>query len=251
MDFSTDLAPGVEDIVLSAFRAFLARSLSFVSPSQQGKILDVRCGSGIWAHELAATHPDLAVTGIESNRMLVRTAEAIAALAGIENALFQQGPLHHLPLDSYQTVYGSFLFPYISPQLIHEMIRLCTSGGQLILIDVAALQTNSESCQIWSQAFLGAFQHNPAMKVEDELRAAGCHDVTATYQSFSLSYGERSYIHFWSDFLRYFDLLNWRVLSTKTFTYDQLQESKMRIMIDILQETFRSELTLVSIIGTK
>jgi len=51
--------------------------------------LDVACGPGSWASEMAYTYPDMQVTGIDISENMIRSAQEMARVQRLENVHFQ------------------------------------------------------------------------------------------------------------------------------------------------------------------
>src|SRR2546421_12759657 len=71
------------------------------------RILDVACGPGGWALEVASTYPNIEVVGIDVSRAMIGYANTQARVQGLDNASFQvmdiQKPLN-IPDGSFELV---------------------------------------------------------------------------------------------------------------------------------------------------
>jgi ubiquinone/menaquinone biosynthesis C-methylase UbiE len=59
-------------------------------PSSLQQILDINCGPGAWALEVAFTYPDAMLCGIDANHIIVRYAQAQAQTMSLKNVCFRQ-----------------------------------------------------------------------------------------------------------------------------------------------------------------
>jgi ubiquinone/menaquinone biosynthesis C-methylase UbiE len=54
-----------------------------------GRVLDVACGPGGWAMELAFHYPEMRVVGVDINEQLIDYAQAMARVQGLDNVTFR------------------------------------------------------------------------------------------------------------------------------------------------------------------
>jgi ubiquinone/menaquinone biosynthesis C-methylase UbiE len=113
-------------------------------------ILDLACGSGRWALEIAHLYPHTQVTGVDINKSLIEYVRAHAKVQGIKNAQYQVlDILDPLPfpdasfdLVNARTLYSSFS-PADWPSLLRECYRILRPGGTLRLTEMERHLTNS------------------------------------------------------------------------------------------------------------
>ncbi|HTK08849.1 MAG TPA: class I SAM-dependent methyltransferase [Ktedonobacteraceae bacterium] len=107
---------------------------------EDGKvILDLACGPGGWAQEVAFQYPSLQVIGIDFSHKMISYAQSLTAIQHLENLAFQRIDLRSLPLEFPDNTFdcinarflGSFLFKKDWPRLIQECLRLLRPGGTL------------------------------------------------------------------------------------------------------------------------
>ncbi len=104
--------------------------IDFLDIKRPIKILDVGCGLGILAREIAALYPNCEIFGIEfSEAQLAQVSQELP------NISLQQGDAHHLPFDdnSFDMVYCRYLLEHVkgSIQVLREMRRVAKSGGEI------------------------------------------------------------------------------------------------------------------------
>src|SRR6266566_7399314 len=80
-------------------------SMGGLLPEQTGEalhhfhdVLDIACGPGGWALELAQAYPHMQVTGIDISSRMIEYANAQASASGLDNARFRVGNITE-PLD--------------------------------------------------------------------------------------------------------------------------------------------------------
>src|SRR3954449_2951968 len=78
--------------------AFLLPKLRSMRESNPNlALLDVGAGSGTISVSFAKLIPDGHVTGIDLNPQILPRARAVAATAGVQNIIFQEGSVYKLP----------------------------------------------------------------------------------------------------------------------------------------------------------
>jgi ubiquinone/menaquinone biosynthesis C-methylase UbiE len=103
-------------------------------------VLDVACGPGFTACELAKFVGNGTVTGVDINEELIFTAHQAKASEKVQNASFQTGNLYDLdlPENSFDFVYARFVFQHLEkPELALSNIRkVLKPGGVLCVLDI-------------------------------------------------------------------------------------------------------------------
>jgi ubiquinone/menaquinone biosynthesis C-methylase UbiE len=107
-------------------------------PQRDDTVLDVACGPGIVACELAnfVSH----VTGIDITPAMIEQAKQIQKEKKLDNLTWHIGDILTLPFDdsSFSLVITRYSFHHlINPQnILDEMIRVCKPNGRIVIIDV-------------------------------------------------------------------------------------------------------------------
>lgn len=104
----------------------------------EGEILDVNCGTGAHAIELAERMRDKgAVVGIDPSAERIAIARAKAQVTKLDNVRFEQGLASELPFESnrFEAVIGdaSMLRGKDFEELLAEMVRVAQPQGRVIL----------------------------------------------------------------------------------------------------------------------
>lgn len=111
--------------------------LTKVSP--QDSVLDVACGSGLFA----CTFAELAhhVTGIDLTPAMIERAQLLQQEKQLNNITWQIGDVLPLPYKdaSFSLVITRYSFHhFVAPQaVLAEMKRVCVPGGKVVVVDVA------------------------------------------------------------------------------------------------------------------
>ena len=107
-------------------------------PQRDDTVLDVACGPGIVACELAnfVSH----VTGIDITPAMIEQAKQIQKEKKLDNLTWEIGDILTLPFDdsSFSLVITRYSFHHLlDPQkVLDDMIRVCKHGGRIVIIDV-------------------------------------------------------------------------------------------------------------------
>ena len=105
------------------------------------RILDVACGPGGWALQVASSYPEIEVVGVDVSRVMIDSATAQARLQGLDNVSFQVMDMReslHFPGASFDLVNARFInfLPAAAwPQLMHEFGRITRPGGVIRLTE--------------------------------------------------------------------------------------------------------------------
>jgi SAM-dependent methyltransferase len=112
----------------------------FLEPHLPGvkRLLSVGCGPGVFLRELAESHPEIDVVGVDLSQSRIQQAEQ--RLHGLPNARACIGDALALPFEanSFDLVFCRFLMEYLpdKPRAVQEMARVCTRGGKVLLQDL-------------------------------------------------------------------------------------------------------------------
>ena len=104
----------------------------------KGRVLDLNCGTGAFAIEIAAKmHGNGEVLGVDSSAERIEIAKAKALVKKAKDIRFEQGIDTALPFegDEFDAVIGdaSFTHPDQIQHVLNEMVRVVRPGGQVIL----------------------------------------------------------------------------------------------------------------------
>ncbi len=117
-------------------------------------VLDLACGPGDWVQDVAFRYKDIDVIGIDSSRLLITHALAMASVQGLDNAFFEVMDIRK-PLDfdddSFDFIQARLLTSILSPAqwsgLLAECWRILRPGGIMRLVEAEWPQTNSVAVQ--------------------------------------------------------------------------------------------------------
>jgi len=106
-------------------------------PAPGDSVLDVACGPGLVVCALAP-HVRQA-TGIDVTPAMLERARRLAVEKGLTNVAWRQGDVYSLPYDdaAFGVVTTRFSFHhFLDPAaVLREMVRVCTPGGHIVVVD--------------------------------------------------------------------------------------------------------------------
>lgn len=104
------------------------------------KVLDLACGPGFTACELAKAVGNGEVTGVDINQKLIATAHQAKDSEGIKNVSFQLGNIYDLdlPENSFDFVYARFVFQHLEKPdaALSNIWKVLKPGGVLCVLDI-------------------------------------------------------------------------------------------------------------------
>ncbi|HEU5228202.1 MAG TPA: class I SAM-dependent methyltransferase [Ktedonobacteraceae bacterium] len=136
--------------------------------SQVKCMLDIACGPGEWALEMAFTYPEIDVVGIDASQHMLAYARAQAKVQGLHNVSFQvmdiTKPLT-FPSDSFDIVNAHMIASYLAcedwPDAVKEFLRVARPGGMLRLTECDEPgRSNSCAYETMKQLYGRAFSRN-------------------------------------------------------------------------------------------
>ena len=137
--FST--APGIRD------EEALRLLVEFAGAAPEDTVLDVACGPGLVVCAFAAVVRH--ATGIDVTPAMIERGRALAAEKGLANVAWQVGDVLPLPYPdgAFSLVVSRFAFHHFpEPRaVLAEMKRVCTPGGRVVLVDVAASEDTAKA----------------------------------------------------------------------------------------------------------
>lgn len=118
------------------------------------RLLDIGCGPGEWAIEVAHAFPKIQVRGIDLDRGMAKYAEAFAWSQGLENASFEvmdaKQPLGFED-DTFDFIHARFIVGFMDqaswPALLSECFRTLAPGGRLLLREAELSVSSSPALQ--------------------------------------------------------------------------------------------------------
>ena len=233
-------------------------------------VLDLGCGTGGWALEVAYTYSDMEVVGVDISERMVAYAQAQAEAQQRQNVRFRVMNILQ-PLDfepgSFDLVnarmISSFMMRDRWPVLLRECLRILKPGGILRLTEPEMGLTNKlYSEKIWMVLFeaerrLGLnFSPNGSHQgiiymLPYLLQQAGLEVKGQMSHVLDFSFGTEAHESFYRDFATAFPLLEPVVVKTQMATAEEWQELYHNALAEMHEEDFRSVLHLLTVWGRR
>ena len=223
------------------------------------QVLDVACGPGEWATEVARHHPDTQVLGFDISKRMIDFAQSRAYQDNIHNVRFELGDATKLPLPydnaSFDLINMSLIYAFMTrqlwPELIKDCFRLLKPGGVLRVIqEDANVKTNSPAMDKYHRlgslalykAGQGYYPHQLGVipRLQGMFRRAGFEVLSQRHYIVNISKGTEGYAVAYDDYkillgaLRLF-LIKWGVATKEEADecyYQYLEETKHGIKIE-------------------
>jgi len=241
-------------------------------------VLDVACGPGGWAQEVAIAYPQMQVTGIDISRAMVEYARMQTRIQHLENASFLvmdatrplDFPDNSFDLVNARTIAG-FMLTRLWPALIQECIRVLRPGGVLRLTETDSWgKTNKLSFEtLMDLAFMAAnytghcfdpsghsFGITPML--ERLLKTAGLKDIRSRAHAINFSAGAIAGKAMYENFRVFFKLLQpFQLKAREAFPaagipdQEELDRLYEKMLVDMLDEDFVGIFYLLTAWGVK
>jgi ubiquinone/menaquinone biosynthesis C-methylase UbiE len=233
------------------------------------RILDVACGPGGWAQEVAFHHPTMAVVGFDISKAMIDYANAQAHVQGLENVSFQvmdvQKPLNFpdASFDFVNSRFITFLPAAAWHQLIHEIGRITRPGGTIRLTETEWWNTsNSSALEELNTLICRSIQQQGGFSTSGRftgvlpllgqfLQDAGCTSIRHQSYVIDYSYGSPAYESFRRDAQVLFKLVQPQMKASGLATQEELDKLYEQMLIDMMQPSFRALMLVVSALGKK
>jgi ubiquinone/menaquinone biosynthesis C-methylase UbiE len=222
------------------------------------RILDVACGPGGWAQEVAFAYPEIEVVGFDISRAMIDYANAFARVQGLNNLSFLvmdvQQPLEFVDasFDLVNARFLNFLPAAAWPKLMQELQRITRPGGTIRL-------TESEWWYFSSSPALESLNSMliRALKVQGEsfsqsgrftgvlpmlgrfLLDAGCVNIKHKSHVIDYSSGSEAHEGFRQDSAVVFKLFQPFIIRMGVATREELDQLYHQMTFEMMKEDFR------------
>ena len=234
------------------------------------RILDIACGPGGWAQEVAFAHPEIDVVGIDSSVAMIEHARTQAKMQRLENVRFEvmdaKKPLAFsdgsFDLINARLIVG-FMSPAGWPELMRECLRLLRPGGvlrltetewpwvtsgaldRLLLLFARALYESGQSFSP-TGAYLGI---TPVLR--RILRDAGFTHIQGKAHCIDISSGTPAHQSYFNDVRSVFPLLQPFLQKWVGTTKEEMQSLHQEALTELLAEDFCGLWFIYTIWGEK
>ena len=147
MAFSAQSVGFSSDGQTYADAAGLAWMLEDLPLSPESEALDIATGTGEFARALS---PHVAtVIGLDATDAMLEQGRKFVAEAGLENVELRNGLVQDLPFEDecFDIVSSRYAFHHFADPkpVISEMVRVCRTGGHIIIVDIVVPSASSGS----------------------------------------------------------------------------------------------------------
>src|SRR5437588_10611152 len=267
-----------EMVQLIATDQLFTRAMGWLLPEQPEQtiaqlhdVLDIGCGPGGWVLEMAYANPRLQARGVDVSQGMIDYANGLARANGLDNAKFRVAnaidPLD-FPEASFDLVNVRQLEGVIPaaawPGLVKEMVRVTRPGG---IIRITSVEwggvTNSTAYQTLHKLMVKGFGRAGLNHIPDErmygatvmlgryLRDAGSVNIQERPSIMDFSAGAEYYQAMNQQWVIAFELVEPFLLATGVATKPEIERLRQQFSIDILQDSFRGILYMLTAWGEK
>ena len=233
------------------------------------RILDIACGPGGWALEVAYTHPEIEVVGFDVSRAMIDYANMRAQLRHLDNAHFMvkdaRNPLD-FPDNSFDLVnarFIAFLGPAEWPKLMQECQRITRPGGVIRLNESEWAITNSSAHEKLYGMFYRAMKlagqsFSPDGRIYDItpmlggfLRKIGCINIQQMAHVIDFSFGTEDYEGFRRDWMVFNKLVQPFLIKMGVTTQEEADQLYAQMEFEMLQDDYRGIMYILTAWGEK
>lgn len=233
-------------------------------------ILDVACGPGGWALDVAERYPNIRITGFDKSERMIEYAQVQAQEKNLSNAHFLlMDALETLPFpdSSFDLVNSRFIVGFMQrdvwPRLIQECTRILRPGGVLSLTEadtttIIGGPTYIELGEIivkalWQskQSFLSERSIGITPMLRPFLEGNGYQSLEQVAHVIDFSSGTFAHDDVIQDFLASFQLLQPFLIKTNIITQAQFDELYQRAQHEAQAQDFRAVWYVLNVYGTK
>jgi SAM-dependent methyltransferase len=258
--------------------AFVTEAMGGLFPagleaSSLHRVLDVACGPGQWASEVAFAYRQIEVTGIDISRTMIAYAQAQARVQGLDNVQFQvmdaTRPLA-FPDASFDFANGRFLAGFLHthqwPTLVGELARICRPGGLIRLTECDTWgATNSAALERFKALSARAFfldgrsfhplpdGHDGAitLMLSHFLRQAGCQDLVMQTHTLDFSAETPAWRCQYENLKVALLLLQPFLLKAGVTTKEEVEALYQQALFEMMRADFRGLWTFLSVMGRR
>jgi ubiquinone/menaquinone biosynthesis C-methylase UbiE len=222
-----------------------------------GRILDIACGPGGWACEVAFRYPDIEVVGVDINENIINYARAMAKVQQLKNVSFEvmdiKQPLN-FPDESFDLVNARSLAAVMDkaswPALLIECKRILCPGGILRLTELDMAGSSSLAylrlwgyfCKALSIQGRSFSADGSSMGITHVLKKllqdAGFVDIGRRSFFLDSSYGSELHYSACKDWETAFVLLKPYILQSGLVQEDEYDELYRQMQIDLRRDDF-------------
>lgn len=242
-----------------------------VDLSKVYRVLDVACGPGEWARDVAFHYPEMKVVGVDINRTMIEYARDMALVRKLDNVAYRvMNVLEPLdfPDNSFDFVNARFLVGLMSPsswpELVKECMRITRPGGIIRLTECDNMgTTNSPAYNQLKQLALIAM-HKAGRTFSPDglsmdvttmlgrfLRDASCQNIQRAAYAIDYSSGEKAHAAVCLDIQMATKLSQPFMVKMGVTSNKEMDDLYEQMVNEMEAETFNGLWIIVSVWGEK
>jgi ubiquinone/menaquinone biosynthesis C-methylase UbiE len=225
--------------------------------SQIHDALDIACGPGGWAFELARVQPHIRVTGFDISHLMIEYAKMQAQRQDYNNLRFlEHDALQSFPFpdNSFDIVNARLIFGFMPfaawPRLLRECVRVARPGGRIRLSEYEVPVSNgiysermtalyTEALRRAGKSFSPDGRHIATLPMLGRLlRDADCINIQNHASIFDLSAGTEGHSHGYDNLMVIYKLVQPMLVKTGVATQGEVDVLYTQVMEEMQQEHF-------------
>jgi SAM-dependent methyltransferase len=241
-----------------------------VDPAHIHTVLDLACGPGGWALEVAYAHPRVEVVGVDISQKMIRYAQAQARTQGLDNVSFQiMNILEPLafPDDAFDFVnarlVSSFVPRDVWPRLFQECLRITQPGGIIRFTEAEWVFSNGVASERFADMvtramWLDSKSFSPdgkrfgiTLALRRLLSDAGLTNMQQQAFALDYSFGAEEHETLYQNLITAFKLMQPFLVKMKVTTPEEVDQVYQHITEEMQEPEFLGLFFLRSVWGTK
>ncbi len=235
------------------------------------EILDIGCGPGEWAMEIARLSPASQVSGIDVSTLMIAYAQFCAQTEGITNTRFRQADARHalpFPEATFDLVHARLASAWLNTStwstVLSDYYRVLKRGGRVCCIEyenlgittsTALTRYNTLAMQALRQTrqcFSPEGDHSGVtVMLPSLLQEAGFHEMHLEAHAVPYSYGTPGYLTMTENLTIGLQLIQPFLLSQGVATQEELTGIYQQTVLDMRANSFRAMIYYLRIWGEK
>lgn len=238
--------------------------------SQVHRILDVGCGVGAWAYEMAWRHPDMQIVGIDKSAFFINQAQK-RIFGYLPNLTYMVQDMQHLEGEmfapgTFDLIHMRFMVGDVTvqdfPPLIRSLTQLCRPGGFFAWTEAEFPLTSSpaharlcslvaRALQMAGRAFTPGNSLGITACMGQWLRYGGYRVVQDRAYGIEVSAGTKGHEMFAGQAYVFGNQVLPFLLETKATTAAEFEEIFTRMQKEVRDESFCGICFLRTVVGAK
>ena len=233
-------------------------------------VLDVACGPGGWAQELALLYPHITVVGIDISQIMIKFAQQRARVRSLHNVSFQVMDARTslaFPHGTFDLVNARFMAAFLLrnqwPQVIREFARLTRAGGAIVLTETDIFSQGSTNSPALEElngmcreaVYLAGLYSSTGTLVtsvlDQLLQEAGCRNIQSKWHTLDFSAGTAARPVIYSNLSFALKLVQPFLLKMVKTTQEHLDELYEKGLQEMMGDGFRADTRFLTVWGIK